>query len=112
MAKYRAITKSFISGQLIEEGQIFTINDEFQPGVHLEPMDEAAEAAMEKYLETRKRLNQPDPNVHPIDALPDTISSIGDAPEAEADLSLSMAEQQGAQAKPGPTDGGKVQKQG
>lgn len=108
MAKYQALTKTFIAPHLIEEGQVFTISDSFEPGIHLLPLDEAAEAAFEKYEEKRRKLNLPPATLDPIEQLPNTITSIEDPAQAQPDLSISLAEAAAGPAKPGPTDGGKV----
>lgn len=108
MAKYQALTKTFIQPHLIAEGQVFTINDEFEPGPHLLPLDDAAGAAMDRYEEKRKELNLPPGTIEPVEALPNQIISLDEAPAQEADLSISMAEAQAGKAQPGPSDGGKV----
>lgn len=112
MARYRCYTKAFIGGHLLEEGQTFTVSDSFIPGPHLEPLDDAAEAAMDKYVKDREKAGHGPATLHPIEPVEEAqITSIGDAPEVEPAEELTLASASSGKAQPGPTDGGKVKPQ-
>jgi len=68
MAKYKLNTKAFIEGNLLPEGTVFNIADEWQPGPHCEALDEAAEAALSTYY-----AKYPDATLHPVEQLPNTL---------------------------------------
>lgn len=109
MAKYLALTSTFIAPHLIAEGQTFTIDGAWEPGPHVKPLDADAEKAMAAYLGRKETAGDPIPNLHPVEDLPYAVESIGEPPPKQADdLSLSFAEAQAQPAKPGPSDGGKV----
>jgi len=105
MAKYRCLTQTFIAPFRLEEGAIFTIDDDWQPGPHVEPLDPGAQAAMDKYYE-----EHPGASIHPIEDLPISMIPVIDEtpqPKGEADGGMSLAEAIHSAPKPGPTDGGK-----
>lgn len=106
MAKYRCNTKTFIAPMRMEEGTVFTIHDDFIPGPHLDPLDEAAQAAMDKYFK-----DNPEASLHPIEQLPVTfapenVETSQVEPTGEVELGLAGAAV--TKAQPGLTDGGKV----
>ncbi len=49
MAKYRVLELSFIADALQPEGTIIELPDEFDPAYNLEPLDDAAWAARERW---------------------------------------------------------------
>jgi hypothetical protein len=49
MAKYRVLELSFIKDALQPEGTILELPDEFDPSYNLEPLDDAAWAARERW---------------------------------------------------------------
>jgi hypothetical protein len=103
MAKYKALQACFIAPVKVLEGTVFTIDDGFQPGPHLEPLDDAAKAAMEKYLKAN-----PEATLHPVETLVHASPEIVSAPVPDTTVELSLAEAAAAPAKPGLTDGGKA----
>lgn len=104
MAKYRCTTKTFIAPELLDEGTVFTIDDSFEPGPHLEPLDEAANAAVAAYFDKK-----PHARLNPVEDLPMTTGvaiveeQAGPAPGSEANP-LSLAGAGAMQAEPGPTE--------
>ena len=96
MAKYRVLTKTFIAPHLLEEGTIITVNNDFVPGPHLEPMDSAAEDALEAYYKAN-----PHATLHPIDDIPNNgVTSIEvPAVSSGSTVDLSLAEAQMAKPK-------------
>ena len=105
MARYRTLTKTFIAPHLLEEGTAFTIDNSWEPGPHVEPLDEEAEAAFEAYNQAK-----PGRMLEPIMQLPTTIDSIDAVIPEAADLSIDFASAQIEKAKPGLSDGGKAEK--
>lgn len=104
MAKYQLNARSFIYGQLLSEGTVINLDDSFEPGPHMDPLDEAAEVAMAEY-----RKKKPDATLDPIEATPQTMEVIALVPKKDEEVDLtSLAETKTVKAEPGPTDGGKV----
>ncbi len=68
MAKYRVLELSFIKDALQPEGTILELPDEFDPSYNLEPLDDAAWAARERWeaAEDSRRLGSPPQTVDPF----------------------------------------------
>lgn len=102
MAKYKTLAKTFIPPHLLAEGVVFEIGDGFEPGPHLEPLDEAANAAFEKLYKDKPHMA---PGAQPEAA--GELFLIEQLPVEEKILSIAEAATTGAQK--GIADGGKVQ---
>lgn len=61
MAKYRVLELSFIENALQPEGTILELPDDFDPSYNLEPLDDAAWAARERWeaAEDARRIANP-----------------------------------------------------
>jgi hypothetical protein len=77
--RYKCLQETFIAPWLLKEGTVIDYDGE--PGPHLEPMNEAAEAMMAAYYKAK-----PEASLNPTDALPIT-------PGAAAKPSFSVAGQ-------------------
>lgn len=70
MAKYRVNTPTFIAPSLLPEGTVFEIGDDWPPGPHVDPLDDAAHEAFAALEAKRKDAGHPPMSLHPIEALP------------------------------------------
>lgn len=107
MAQYKTNQKTFIAPHLLDEGVVFTIDKNWVPGPHVEPMDDEAKEAYEAMEKAREAAGHAPVTLHPAEALPSTVSSI-DTPAAPAapTLDLSLAEAAAGKGSPGPSDKG------
>ena len=99
MARYRATTRTFIAPQMIEQGQEFTISDDWVPGPHVEAVDDAAEKALAAYFKAN-----PQASLRPVDALPITVDEVH-APKAPPAEVPNLADPS-AKPEPGLANGG------
>jgi len=104
MARYQTLSPTFIAPNLLPEGTIFTIGDDYEPGPHLLPLDDAAEKAMAKW---EKKVGKAAEAAAPLDLTTGmTVEGTVGLKEPEV---LDLASAQTERAKPGPTDGGKIE---
>lgn len=111
MARYKCLTMTFIAPYRFAEGETFSIDDSWEPGPHVEPLNDAAEAAMKKYEESRPHF---DGGLDPIEALPNQMQPTPEGPaEGKVDeptISLAEAASGDVKAAPGLDGGGKATK--
>lgn len=110
LAHYRCLTKTFIAPERMEEGEDFWIPSEWEPGVHVEPLNELAQMAMKAFLDAHPNKAN---SLNPLEDLPNTAAGFqrGEGPQVE-DTSkvLTLAEASTARPEPGLTGGGKAAK--
>ena len=102
MARYEINSRTFMAGQLLEPGLIVTLPDDYLPGWHLTPIDEAAEAAYARYEATLPASLRPKEAPAPLDI---SVEDPGpDTRANEVDLRDSLAGSATTQATPGLTE--------
>lgn len=105
-ATYQTTCPTFIAPNLLPEGVKFTINWEWEPGNHVIPIDEAAEARFAKYYEEKPHASGLVIQPSPLDQ--HTASIVGEA-SIPKDAVVDLSEVLTQPAKPGPTEaGGKI----